>query len=742
MRPHLIARAATRVLAGAALAATAAAQAAPAIPAYPQTPRHEVTDTYHGTEVADPYRWLEDTDSSETAAWVKAQNKLSLPFLAALPTRAEYHKRLTELWNFERYGVPTRKAGKLFYTRNDGLQNQSVLYVKDTDDAAPRVLIDPNKWSSDGTTALVQWEVPEDGKHLAYAVAQAGSDWNEFKVLDVATGKDTGDHLKRIKFSTIEWTRDGRGFFYSRYPDRPKDAKPGAKETVFDEIANQKLYYHRLGTAQADDPLVHERPDQPKWSFEAVVSDDGRFLFILARAGTDDRNALYYKYLGDPAESPKLDAKTVALVERMDSQYRPIGNEGSVVYLLTTSKAPKKRIIAADLRSPDSKHWVSIVPEGEDAIETARVAGRQFIVLSMHDAHHRLQRYTMGGNPLPELKLPGLGSVTSTPVDGLYLSTEESSTELFYSYTDYSHPPQNQRCDLARGKCEPFQPVKLAFNPDDYATEQVFFRSSDGTRVPMFVSYKKGWNRRKDGTRPTILYGYGGFDYAQLPSFARNELAMPALAWMERGGLYAVANLRGGGEYGRAWHEAGKKQRKQNTFDDFINAAHYLIKQGYTTTPQLAIHGRSNGGLLVGAVVNQKPELFGAAVADVGVMDMLRFHKFTIGWAWVDDYGSSDDPKMFKTLYAYSPYHNIKPGTKYPAVLATTADHDDRVVPGHSFKYMAALQAAQAGDRPVLIRIDVKSGHGGGKPTAKLIDEVADRLAFITEYTQKPAAQQ
>jgi prolyl oligopeptidase len=435
----------------------------------------------------------------------------------------------------------------------------------------------------------------------------------------------------------------------------------------------------------------------------------------------------------------------VPLVERIEWQMQPIGNEDSILYLLTTHKAPKKRIVAVDLRSPDMKHWVEVVPQGEEPIETARFAGRQFVVLAMKDATHTLRRYKLNGQPLPDLPMPGLGSVTDTPAEGLFLSTEAESAELFYSYTDYSHPPQNQRCDLARGTCEVFQPVKLAFNPDEYTTTQVFYRSKDGTKVPMFVSCRKDGDRTssvpgqcKTGTRPTLLYGYGGFDYAQLPAFGRTELSIPALAWMEQGGLYAVANLRGGGEYGEAWHKAGIKEKKQNTFDDFIAAAQYLVKQGYTTTPQLAIHGRSNGGLLVGAVVNQRPDLFGAAVADVGVMDMLRFHKFTIGYAWVDDYGSSDDAKGFKYLHAYSPLHNIKPGTKYPAVLATTADHDDRVVPGHTFKYIAALQAAQAGDRPVIARIGVKAGHGAGKPTGKLIDEVADRLAFITEYTQAP----
>ena len=726
------------VLCSAAFAAAAGAAGLE----YPNTPRGAVVDDYFGTRVADPYRWLEDTESEQTADWVRAQNKVSQPLLASLASRAAYHKRLTQLWSYEKYGVPYRKAGALFFTRNNGLQNQSVLYVQDGK-AEPRVLLDPNTLSSDGTVALTQWEVAPDGKHMAYGLATAGSDWNEFKVLDVATGKPTADRLKRIKFSSISWTKDGKGFFYSRYPDPPAGAKAG----TFDELANNKLYYHRLGTAQADDTLIYQRADQPKWQFFGSVSDDGQFVFVQTSSGTDNRNALHYAFLGDPL-APKLDAKVVPLVERIEWQMQPIGNEDSILYLLTTHKAPKKRIVAVDLRSPDMKHWVEVVPQGEEPIETARFAGRQFVVLAMKDETHTLRRYKLNGQPLPDLPMPGLGSVTDTPAEGLFLSTEAESAELFYSYTDYSHPPQNQRCDLATGKCEQFQPVKLAFNPDEYTTTQVFFRSKDGTKVPMFVSCRKDGDRTssvpgqcKTGTRPTLLYGYGGFDYAQLPAFGRTELSIPALAWMEQGGLYAVANLRGGGEYGEAWHKAGIKEKKQNTFDDFIAAAQYLIKQGYTATSQLAIHGRSNGGLLVGAVLNQRPDLFGAAVADVGVMDMLRFHKFTIGYAWVDDYGSSDDAKGFKYLHAYSPLHNIKPGTKYPAVMATTADHDDRVVPGHTFKYIAALQAAQAGDRPVIARIGVKAGHGAGKPTAKLIDEVADRLAFITEYTKVPAVQ-
>lgn len=693
---------------------------------YPEATRGDVMDDYFGAKVADPYRWLEDVDSKETKAWVAAQNRLSLPYLAKLPGRDAVKKRLTELWNYERYGVPKRVGNVLFYTRNNGLQNQSALYVQAPDTEGPRLLLDPNALAKDGTVAMTQWKVSPDGRHLAYALAEAGSDWNSFRVRTVESGKDNGDVLTRIKFSSISWTLDSGGFFYSRFPEPPT-----AADGVFEELANQKLYYHRLGTPQSKDVLIYERPDQPKWYFDSEVSDDGLFVFIKISSGSNNANALYYKYLKD-AQRPDLTGKPSALVDRIDSMYEPIGNEASIVYLLTTSGAPRKRIMAVDLRSPAREHWVPIVAQGEDVIEDAWMAGRQFVVQTLHDASHRLRRYSLTGEAKPDLMMPGLGSVYA-------VSSDARSSELFYSYTDFAQPPQNQRCDLAKGRCEPFQLLTLPFNPGDYVTEQRFFKSKDGTRIPIFIT------RRKDiaktpGPRPTLLHGYGGFDISLAPSFARPELAMPALALMEQGGIYVVANLRGGGEYGAAWHEAGTKERKQNVFDDFIGAAEYLIAQKLTTSAQLAIHGRSNGGLLVGAVVNQRPDLFAAAVADVGVMDMLRFHKFTIGWAWTSDYGSSDDAKGFKYLFAYSPYHNIRTGTKYPPVLITTADHDDRVVPGHSFKYAAAMQAAQLGDNPILLRVDVQSGHGSGKPTAKLIEEVADRVAFITKFTAGPAA--
>lgn len=687
---------------------------------YPAALRGDTVDTYHGTEVADPYRWLEDVDAPQTRAWVDAQNRLSLPFLAALPERAALHARLTELWNYERYGVPQRIAGKLFYTRNDGLQNQPVLYVQDSADAAPRVLLDPNALAADGTVALTQWEVSPDGRWLAYGLAAAGSDWNEFRVREIASSRDQPQVLGRIKFSGISWSRDAQGFFYSRYPQPPKQAQPG----VFDDLANQKLYYHRLGTPQSADTLVYERPDQPKWGFGAQASDDGRYLFIHVWQGASSENALYVKPLGEGG-APDFSAPVIKLVEEFSAQYQVIGNDGPVLFVQTTRDAPRGQVIAMDLSADQPAQGRVLIPQSAETLTQAVHAGGQLVTVSLQDASHRLRRYTLAGKALKAVRLPGLGSISG-------LSGRPDQDQLYFGYTSFSQPAANYQLDLVKGGIMPVQPLKLRFKPDDYVTEQVFYRSQDGTRIPLFISYKK--KPRRKGPAPTLLYGYGGFDISLTPGFS-----VPNLVWMEAGGVYAQANLRGGGEYGREWHEAGTKERKQNVFDDFAAAARYLIDQGWTRPQQLAISGRSNGGLLVGATLNQHPGLFAAALPAVGVMDMLRFHKFTIGWAWTGDYGSSDDPEGFRYLHAYSPYHNVRPGTRYPAVLVTTADHDDRVVPGHSYKYAAALQHAQAGEAPVLIRVDVKAGHGAGKPLAKILDEAADALAFIRHFTTRPA---
>ncbi len=691
---------------------------------YPATPRGAVVDDYFGTKVADPYRWLEDSDSAQTATWVAAQNAVSLPLLAALPEREKIRKRLSELWNFERYGLIEKTAGRYFYLKNDGSQNQSALWVEDAAGAKPRLLLDPNLLAADGTVALTQYQASPDGRWLAYATAAAGSDWNEFRIRQVADAKDSAEVLGRIKFSGITWTEDSKGFLYSRYPPPP----PGQAGGTFDDLANQKLYYHRVGTPQAQDILVFETPDQPQWGFQSQLSDDGRYLVVLIWKGSASEYRVVLKDLGDP-QAPKLDAPVSVLVEPFEAEYDLIGSRGSRLYFRTTLGVERGRIIAIDVTKPQREHWQTIVAEQADTLQSAQFAGAGIVALYMHDATSRLLRFDLDGKPQGEIALPGIGSIPDLSLGGLQLSANPGDDELFFGFTSFAQPQANYRVDLKTGASTAMQPLKLGFDPDDYVTEQVFYPSKDGTRIPMFISYKKGLKR--DNNNPTHLYGYGGFEISLMPAFK-----VANLVWMEMGGVFAQANLRGGGEYGRAWHEAGTLARKQNVFDDFAAAGKYLISNGWTRSTQLGISGRSNGGLLVGATLLQHPGLFAAALPAVGVMDMLRYHKFTIGWAWAGDYGTSDTKEGFAYLYPYSPVHNIRKGTKYPATLITTADHDDRVVPGHSFKFAAALQQAQAGDAPVLIRIDVKAGHGAGKPVSKLIEEDADQLAFMRRFTQ------
>lgn len=696
---------------------------------YPAAPPGEVVDDYFGIQVADPYRWLEDLDSPQTRAWATAENLLSLPYLKALPQREAFRKRLDKLWNYERFDLPRKRAGKLFFGRNDGLQNQSVLYVQDSAADTPRLLLDPNRLSADGTVALAQYEPSPDGQWLAYATAAAGSDWNEFRVRNVKTAADTGDLLTRIKFSSISWTYDGKGFFYSRFPSAPSGDAPG----TFEELAGQKLYYHRLGAAQADDLLIAEMPDQPKWTWDGEVTDDGRYLVVLVTQGTGDETAVWVKDLGRP-DVPKLDAPFIKLVDNFTAEYHLLGNIGATLCFRSNQAAPRGRVVAIDLAKPNPADWRTLVPEQGDTLQSALFAGNEIIALTMQDATSRLARYSRDGKPLGEIALPGLGSVPDLAVGGVQLSGSAGDPDLYYGYTSFNTPLTHYVYDLGTHKAQPFRALKLNFSPDDYVTEEVFYKSKDGTRIPLFISYRKGIKR--DGHNPTLLYGYGGFNISKPPEFS-----VPNLVWMEHGGIYAQAVLRGGGEYGREWHEAGTLDRKQNVFDDFAAAAQYLIREQWTSPAHLAITGRSNGGLLIGATVNQHPEMFAAAMPAVGVMDMLRYQKFTIGWAWAGDYGTSDSEAGFRTLYAYSPYHNIKPATKYPAVLVTTGDHDDRVMPAHSFKYVAALQAATsvngiATGAPALIRIDSNAGHGGGKPIGKLIEEEADKMAFAWNFTK------
>ncbi len=687
--------------------------------AYPPTRRLDHADDYHGQRVPDPYRWLEDVDAPETRAWVEAQNALTFAYLDGLPARAQLRQRLTELWDYPRAQAPVQRGGRYFQLRNSGLQNQDVLSVAERHDDAGRVLLDPNTLSTDGTVALTSWSVSDDGCWLAYATSRSGSDWLTWRVRDVASGADLADVIEWSKFSRAAWAPDGSGFYYARY-----DA-PAEGQAYEDVNYHQKLYFHRRGTAQADDRLVYARPDHKEWGFAPQVSHDGRYLVLSVWQGTDIRNRLFYRDL-------TVDSPWVELIDTLEATYEFIGNDGPVFYLSTTLDAPRGRLIAVDVTVPARDQWRTLIPEGPDVLEAVYLIHNQFVGQYVHDAHHQLRVFGLDGAPAGAIALPGLGSLFTFGDDPAVTGGRDDD-ELFFAFQSFAHPVTVYRYDFWAGEGEPIfvPPIRFDFAP--YETRQVFVTSRDGTRVPLFLTHKRGL--ALDGANPTLLYGYGGFNLSILPTFAVGRLA-----WLELGGVFAVANLRGGGEYGEAWHAAGTLDRKQNVFDDLQACAEYLIAEKITSTPRLAIEGRSNGGLLVGACLTQRPDLFGAALAHVGVMDMLRFHKFTIGWAWVSDYGSADDPAQFPALYAYSPYHNLRPGTRYPATLVTTGDHDDRVVPGHSFKFAAALQAAQAGDAPCLIRIQTQAGHGFGKPTAVLIQEQADIYAFLAEALGVPVA--
>lgn len=673
---------------------------------YPEARKSDQVDDYHGVKVGDPYRWLEELDTPETQKWVEAQTNFSSAFLNAIPQRAAIKERLTKLWNFEKYGVPFKRGNRYFYSRNTGLQNQSVIYTVPSINAEPQLLLDPNTLSSDGTVALSGMQVSDDGKLLAYSLSTSGSDWQEWRVRDVTTAKDFDDQLKWAKFSDVTWTRDSKGFFYERY-DEPKG------DTLKDTNYFQKIYYHKLGTPQANDVLIYERGDQKDWMFGAATTEDGNYLIITVGQGTDPKTRVYYKDLRNS------DASVVKLLDDFDAAYLFLGNEGSKFWFQTDLESPRGRIIEIDIANSNRKNWRTIVPEAHEALQSTTFVNHKFILNYLKDAYTEVKLYDTTGKFVSEVAFPSIGSAEG-------FSGKPGDKETFYAFTSFTTPPTIYRYDVETDSSSVFRQPKVDFNPADYETKQVFYASKDGTKVPMFITYKKGL--KLDGNNPTYLYGYGGFDVSLTPDFG-----VSLLVWMERGGVYAQPNLRGGAEYGEEWHQAGMKLKKQNVFDDFIAAAEWLIKNKYTSTPKLAIGGGSNGGLLVGACLTQRPDLFGVAVPQVGVMDMLRFQQFTIGWAWVSDYGSSDNAEEFKALYAYSPLHNIKPGTSYPPTLITTADHDDRVWPGHSFKFAATLQAAQGGSAPILIRIETKAGHGAGKPTTKIIEELADRLAFMTK---------
>ena len=672
---------------------------------YPVPPKSDQVNDYHGVKIADPYRTLENADAPTTEKFVEQENALTFGYLAKLPGREAIQKQLTALWNYEKFDGFQKAGNHYFYFHNSGLQNQSVLYVADSLTGPAHVLLDPNTYRKDGTAALSGLSISWNGKLFAYAVAQAGSDWSEWRVRDVATGKDSSDLIQWTKGSVISWTAGDRGFYYARYPEPP----PEKLLTV--AALDEKIYFHKLGDAQSADKLIYERPDHPNWSIDPLVMEGGRYLLINIYTGVPGKNMLAYQDLRAP------NSKIAMLIPSPDNAYGPIAAVGSTLYLQTNDGAPRRRVIAIDLDHPERANWKEIVPERAETIDNTQIAGRKLLVSYMKDAHSAARLVTLDGKPVAEIAMPGIGSATWSPA-------RLEDNEMFFEFEGYTIAPTVDQLDLSTGQTTTVRQSKVPVDLSQYETKQVFYSSKDGTRVPMFLSYKKGL--RLDAQNPTLLYAYGGFDVAETPVFR------PALVeWMQMGGVYALANIRGGSEYGEAWHQAGMLAKKQNVFDDFIAAAEWLIADKYTSTPKLAIFGGSNGGLLIGAVLNQRPDLFGAAMPAVGVMDMLRFQNFGFGTQWVGEYGSSANPEDFKVLRAYSPLHNIRKGIQYPPTLITTSDHDDRVMPGHSLKYAATLQQAQEGPAPILIRIETRAGHGAGKPTTKQIDEWVDRFVFL-----------
>ncbi len=676
---------------------------------YPTTRKGEVVEDFFGTKVADPYRWLEDDNSAETKAWVEAQNKVTYGYLEQIPERARIQERITRLWDFEKYSAPFKRGKRYFYSYNTGLQNQSVLFVTEDPKAKGRVLLDPNTLSKDGTVALSGISLTEDGRLMAYSVSVAGSDWQTWKVREVATGKDLADEIRWSKASGASWLKDGSGFYYSRY-EAPKEG--GALTGVNN---NHQLCFHKLGTPQTQDVLVYQRPDQPEWYLGGTVTEDGRWLVIYGSKGTNPETSVFLQDLSKPGSPVE------PFLDRMDASYGVVDNLGDRFFVSTNQGAPRNRLVAIRKGQTDPAQWTEIIPQakGKDVLEAVSMVGGRFVATWMRDAHSAIEFFDLKGKKTGSLALPALGTAGG-------FGGRREDTETFYTFGSFTYPGTIYRLDLKTGKSSVFRTPKVAFKSADYDVKQVFYPSKDGTKVPMFLVHKKGL--KLDGQNPTLLYGYGGFNVSLTPGFSVSRMV-----WLEMGGVYAMPNLRGGGEYGLEWYDAGRKNKKQNVFDDFIAAAEWLIAHKITSTPKLAINGGSNGGLLVGACLTQRPDLFGAAVPEVGVMDMLRFHKFTLGWGWKSDYGSSETKEGFETLMTYSPLHTIKPGVKYPPTLVTTGDHDDRVVPAHSHKFTATLQAAQAGPAPILTRIETSAGHGAGKPTAKAIAERADVFAFLVK---------
>ncbi|MBK9709925.1 MAG: S9 family peptidase [Kouleothrix sp.] len=671
---------------------------------YPPTPAVDVVDDYHGTPVADPYRWLEDDSAPETIEWIAEQNRLTRAFLDALPPREEIRARLTALWDYPRYSVPYKRGGRYFFEKNDGLQNQAVLYRQETLGGEAAVVLDPNTLSEDGTVALTNQAVSRDGRLLAYGTSVGGSDWQEIRVRSVDGGEDYPDLIRWCKFAGIAWHPDGAGFFYNRYPE------PGSVPAA-DHGNYSRVYWHRLGADQHADELIYERPDDKELGFTPFVTRDGRYLLLRVWHGTDPQNRIYYRELGG-------DGPFIRLLDQADARYDFIDNIGPLLYFSTDLGAPRGRVIAIDLERPARANWREVVPERADPLAFAITTNGRLLLAYLRDVHHVLELRALDGALERVLELPTLGAVT-----GLWGRRDDA--DLLIGFESYLYPPTTLRYDWDAGELTTIRAAALDFDAGAYETRQVFYSSKDGTRVPMFLTHRKGL--ALDGRNPTLLYGYGGFNISMTPAFAPG-----LLCWIERGGVYAIANLRGGDEYGEEWHQAGMLDRKQNVFDDFIAAAEWLVASGYAATRRLGIMGGSNGGLLVAACMLQRPDLFGAVVCRVPVIDMLRYHRFTIGRYWVGEYGNAEEePEHFRFMYAYSPLHNVADGAAYPPTLITTADTDDRVVPAHARKFAAALQAADAGANPILLRVEFKAGHGLGKPTARVIEELSDIYAFL-----------
>ena len=673
---------------------------------YPPTKTVDVVEDYHGVKVADPYRWLEDFNSDEVKQWVEAQNKITFEFIRSVPSYEKIKARLTELMNYPKFSVPVKAGTKYFFFKNDGLQNQSALYMREGLKGKDILVIDPNKFSEDGTVALMNLSYSKDGKFLAYGISVSGSDWQEIKIKDVVSGKEYDEVLKWCKFSSIAWLPDNSGFYYNRFPE------PGTVPKE-DENNYNKVYFHKLGTPQSEDKLIYERPDAKELNFYPSITEDGKYLILTVTHGTSPKNRIYYRELNS-------DGDFIRLLDEADASYDFIGNKDNIFYFLTDLNAPKYKIIAIDIKNPERKNWKDIIPENKKAvISDARIINNHFVIVYNEDVKHRIEIYSLDGKFVKEIKLPGIGTISG-------LSGRQNDKEMFFGFTSFLYPLNVYRYDFTTGKLELFFETKLkGFNPNDYEVKQVFYESKDGARIPMYIVHKR--NLKLDGNNPALLYGYGGFNISIMPS-----LSAIRLLWLEIGGVYAVANLRGGSEYGEEWHQAGMLDKKQNVFNDFISAGEWLIKNGYTNSKKLVINGRSNGGLLVAACMVQRPDLYGAVICEVPVIDMLRYHKFTVGRYWIPEYGNAEaNPDHFKFLYAYSPLHNVKKGTSYPPILITTADHDDRVVPLHAYKFTATLQAANTGDTPVLLRVETKAGHGAGKPTSKVIEEQTDIYAFI-----------